>query len=366
MKKKKAQKKQNTVTQSEMPSVDETTAKPDAQKGGESATIQDETCSQQIEQSTAVGVSERADVEQVQNEQVSEQNETHSSGTGYTQQEVERIVDEIVATPKPTRIWEVDLLRGVMILFVVWDHLMWDIANFGPYSSKFFNALETFAISYQGGALRDATHDTFVTLFVFTSGVSCSFSRSNGRRALKMIAFALLFTAVTFAASSILDVDITIHFNVIHVIALSVLLWTLIEYAWGKCEKRWQKNVFGGVMLAVVIAALVVGATANVQGWQNKNPMWFFLAMHDNSVPGFYEFWGGDYLPFLPDFGWFLIGAFLGRFLYKEKKSLFPSVNPKWVCPFTFCGRYSIWIYFGSQVFFAGLLFLLSQVIKCI
>lgn len=284
----------------------------------------------------------------------------------YTAEQIKQAVDEIVATPKRARVWEVDFLRGLMILFVVWDHLMWDLANWGPYKSDFFNSLYTFALDYQAGVLRTTTHDTFVTLFVFTSGVSCSFSRSNGKRALKMIAFALLLTAVTYALSSILHQNLTMHFNVIHVIALSVLLWTAIEWVWSKCKKNWHKNLFGVAMFAVIITALLVGYCAKVSPWTDENPAGFFLAMHGYGVKGFSEFWGGDYLPFFPDFGWFLIGAFLGRCLYRERKSLFPSVNPKWVCPFTFCGRHSIWIYFGSQVFFAGLIFLLAVVIKCI
>ena len=116
-------------------------------------------------------------------------------------------------------------------------------------------------------------------------------------------------------------------------------------------------------MTAIILTVLIVGSVANTKkgAWTNTNPMWYFLANHQGanfvqSAP--------DHLPFFPDFGWFLIGAFLGRFLYRERKSLFPSVNPKWVSPFTFCGRYSIWIYFGSQVVMYGLLYLLAEVAK--
>ena len=289
-----------------------------------------------------------------------------SPEAGYTPEQVKEMVDEVVATPKRTRVWEVDFVRGFMILFVVWDHLMWDLCNFGPYQSAFFTTLYEFAKSYSSGLLRETTHDAFVTLFVFTSGVSCSFARSNGRRAIKMVAFALLLTAVTYALTSIFKQNMTMHFNVIHVIALSVVFWTAIEWLWSKCKKNWQKNIFGVTMFAVIMTALVVGYCAKVQPWTNENPAWYFLAMHQNNIPSFAEFWGGDYLPFFPDFGWFLIGAFLGRILYKERKSIFPSVNAKWVCPVTFCGRFSIWIYFGSQVLMAGMLILLKEVIGCI
>lgn len=279
-----------------------------------------------------------------------------------TQQEISDAVDEIVALPKEKRVWEVDFLRGFMILFVVWDHFMWDIGRCWPYKTAVFQWLYDLSAIYYKGALRKATHDVFVTMFVFTSGVSCSFSRNNGKRALKMIAFSLLFTAATYAASAALNINVTIYFNVIHVIALSVLLWGVIDWFRAKCTKNWQKNVFGAVMTVVTVGALVVGACSEVSPWKNDSSAWYFLAQHV-STSEYIKFTSVDYLPFLPVFGWFLIGAFLGVFLYKEKKSLFPTVNEKWLSPVTFCGRYSIWVYFGSQIVMFGLIYLLSSVL---
>ncbi len=288
--------------------------------------------------------------------------ETHQDEFAMTQQEISDEVDRIVATPKEKRVWEVDFLRGFMILFVVWDHFMWDIGRLWPYKTALFQWLYTLSGLYYKSALRKATHDVFVTMFVFTSGVSCSFSRNNGKRALKMIAFSLLFTAATYAASAALNIKVTIYFNVIHVIALSVLLWSVIDWFRAKCTKNWQKNIFGVVMTVVTVVALVVGACADVSPWTNDNSMWYFLAQHANT-DGYNKFTGADYLPFLPVFGWFLVGAFLGSFLYKEKKSLFPTVNEKWVSPITFCGKYSIWVYFGSQIAMFGLIYLFTRIL---
>lgn len=287
--------------------------------------------------------------------------------TELTPEQIETELDELAATPKRERIWEVDFLRGLMILFVVWDHLMWDFAYFGlndAFKTVTFQWLHDFAFNYEQGVLRETTHDAFVTMFVFTSGVSCSFSRNNGRRAIKMIAFACLLTAITSAVSAIINSNMTIRFNVIHVIALSTLLWTVIEYCWSKCSKNWQKNIFGWFMTGVILTVLVVGYCALNSPWINESPLWFFVAEHDlKKVAAYRVFIGGDYLPFFPDFGWFLVGAFLGRVVYKEMKSLFPSVDAKYVCPITFCGRYSLWVYFGSQVVMYGFFYLFSAVL---
>lgn len=265
------------------------------------------------------------------------------------------------------RIWEVDFLRGFMILFVVWDHFMWDVyfGSTNPYQTGLFQWLEKVARSYYSTyGLRALTHDTFVSMFVFTSGVSCAFSNSNGKRAIKMICFAMLLSAVTFAASSILGADVTVNFNVIHVIAMSVLIWAGLEWLTSKFKKDWQHNLYGWLMFAIIITVLIVGYQAKVKPWTDENRIWFFLAEHSHTVPGFSEFWGGDYLAFFPDFAWFLVGGFLGKYLYKQKTTLFPKFNAKWVSPITFCGKYSIWVYFGTQLFMYGFFYLFNSVLN--
>lgn len=286
----------------------------------------------------------------------------------YTPQQVDEIVNELAVTPKRQRIWEIDFVRGLMILFVVWDHFMWDINSINyktPYNTALFQWLFELSKTYYKGVLREVTHDVFVSMFVLTSGISCSFSRHNGKRALRMVIFALLFTAVTYAISAIIQSNVTIYFNVIHVIALSVLIYSGIEWIWAHCTKNWQKNIFGCVMFAVTLTALVVGSCAKAKPWTNESPIWFFLADHSGKEVAAYKiFMGGDYLSFFPDFGWFLVGAFLGKIMYREKKSIFPSVNAKYVEPITFCGRHSLWVYFISQIVMFGFVYLLHDMYR--
>ena len=66
------------------------------------------------------------------------------------------------------------------------------------------------------------------------------------------------------------------------------------------------------------------------------------------TAPGFSS---SDFFPLLPHLGWFLLGACLGRTLYREKKSLlpnFPSDNIL-VRFFRWCGTHSLWIYLIHQ-----------------
>ena len=75
---------------------------------------------------------------------------------------------------------------------------------------------------------------------------------------------------------------------------------------------------------------------------------------------GFYC--GGDYFPLLPGFGWFLLGAVIGRTAYRKKQSLLPRVNAAnpVIRFFSFCGRHSLLIYMLHQPVLIGLLMAVS------
>ena len=292
-------------------------------------------------------------------------NQPDTSSTELTQEEIEVELDELAKTPKRQRIWEIDFVRGLMILFVVWDHFMWDINSIGldEYNTKLFQWLYDLSTRYYSGSLRFVTHDVFVSMFVLTSGVSCSFSRSNGKRALKMIVFAILLTAVTYAISAIIQDNLTIYFNVIHVVALSVAIYAGIEWIWARCKKNWQKNIFGVVFFAVTMTALVLGSCANHMASTHWTDLLFGKSEWRTSVIK-KIYYGGDYLAFLPDFGWFLVGVFIGKVAYKERKTIFPSVDPRYVSPVTFCGRHSLWVYFISQIVMFGFVYLLHDMFQ--
>ena len=294
--------------------------------------------------------------------EVTEASEPSAVAAGeLTEEQIEVELDELAKTPKRERIWEIDFLRGLMILFVVWDHFMWDVNSIGSndYNSKLFQWLYEVSNVYYDGSLRGVTHDVFVTMFVLTSGVSCSFSRSNGKRALKMMAFAILLSAATYAISAIMNTRLTIYFNVIHVVALSVTLYAGIEWIWARCVKNWQKNIFGVVMFAITMTALIVGSCAKDMGTHWTNVIFGESEWRTEIIKKFRR--GSDYLAFLPDFGWFLVGVFLGKCIYKERKSVFPSVDARYVLPVTFCGRHSLWVYFISQIVMFGFVYLLHD-----
>ena len=72
-------------------------------------------------------------------------------------------------------------------------------------------------------------------------------------------------------------------------------------------------------------------------------------------------FSSGDYFPLAPNLGWFLLGAFVGRTVYRKRESLLPKVSED-LLPLRllrFCGRHALLIYLLHQPIITGLLMLL-------
>ena len=70
---------------------------------------------------------------------------------------------------------------------------------------------------------------------------------------------------------------------------------------------------------------------------------------------------GSDFFSLIPWVGWTLIGAFLGKTIYKKKESLLPKLNGKWNKPFTWVGINSLWVY----IFHQPLLIVLISIVFC-
>lgn len=247
------------------------------------------------------------------------------------------------------RIWEVDFLRGFLLLFVVLDHLMFNLWYFCQHSkTALFSWLYTVAVDYYDaqtflGGLQTSLHNGFIMAFVFIAGVSSNFSTNNSNRALKMTAVALILTALTNLLSQVIYRPLEINFNVIHVIAVCCFVYCWLEQLKRK-QSDSQRKVTTMVTLAVAVALGVVGYCFHVNPVADGGLFVVFVNC-GNSV----TFSPADYLPLFPALSYFIVGSYIGKIAYKKGKSLFGQ-KPKFVQPLCWCGQKSLYVYLASQL----------------
>jgi uncharacterized membrane protein len=212
---------------------------------------------------------------------------------------------------KKERIWEIDFLRGMLILLMIFMHLMYDLESYYGIN-----------VNYDGGILN-IVRIIFAPFFIIVSGISTSFSRSSFKRGLIVFAIAMGLTVVTY----IIDHEMFIVFGILHFMGV----WMMISPLLKKLSTLW-------LLVLSAIFALISVIIPNIKVTHNYLSI---LGFH-NSV-----FASLDYYPLL-GYAWaFLLGMALSRILYKEKKSIFPfTIKSRFV---NFVGRNSLYVYVIHQ-----------------
>ncbi len=219
------------------------------------------------------------------------------------------------------RIWELDALRGVCILCMVAIHLLFDLVSLFGILQWTFPPVLSF-IQTWGGAI-----------FVILSGICATLGSHSVRRGLVVLGCGLLVSAVTVGLYRLgfSGKDIIIYFGVLHCLGVCMLLWPFL-----KKLPVWAMGVLGGVLTAAGL--FIRNMTLDV-------PYLIWLGF---TFPGFVT---SDYFPLLPHLGFFLLGAFAGKRLYGQKRTLLPNVNADCAAIrfFRWCGRHSLAIYMLHQ-----------------
>lgn len=228
------------------------------------------------------------------------------------------------------RIWELDTLRGVLMLAIMAYHLFYDLVflfSLVELSNPFLRGLYEFCNDWLG------------LPFLFLSGLCITLGSHPVRRGLQVLGGGMIITAVT-AGMYLLgfaDKSIIIYFGVLHCLGCCMLLWPLF------------KKLPAPVLLPLGIALLAVGLCI-----KSKTLVDFPWLVPLGFTPA--SFASSDFFPLLPNLGYFLIGTFLGRTLYKHKQSLFPGACAS--CPpirfLSFIGRHSLLLYLLHQPVLAG------------
>ena len=225
------------------------------------------------------------------------------------------------------RIWELDALRGVCILCVIVVHFLFDLSFFGGFNLT----LPTWYVFLQeyGGAI-----------FVLLSGCCATLGSRSVRRGCIVFGAGMLITAVTYGMYrlGLSGSDVVVRFGVLHLLGVCMIAYPLF--------KKLPPAALGALGLSISLAGFAVRGVTVPQHWL------FPLGL-------VYEgFTSSDYFPLLPQLGYFLIGAAIGKTVYREKRTLLPGPFQRTPIArfFCWCGRQSLFIYLLHQPIVYGLL----------
>ncbi|MBQ6999509.1 MAG: DUF1624 domain-containing protein [Oscillospiraceae bacterium] len=259
---------------------------------------------------------------------------------------------------KKQRVWEIDALRGFLILSVLINHLNITVNAFcinGYYnidSAMFARISDPLGVWYTYDAegilrsadwvlnLRESCNFLAVDTFFIISGIVCSFSRNNLNRALRMLgagAFVAGFTKLLAVWTG--DPTRFIRFGVLFCYAFCQLIYVYF-----------LENKSNKILLLAMIPPFVLGYLFR---YYNVEPTRLPL-LYIFGVPQLGNV-SSDWWPIFPMLGWFLMGVVLGRRFYFEKKTRIPC---PWVsrltAPLQWLGRHSGIIYVSHIVIYTA------------
>lgn len=251
---------------------------------------------------------------------------------------------------KSNRIWELDFIRGICVLLMIWDHFMFNISDiFGKAwatANVAHDAFYQFALEYQSGMLREVFHPIIFCLFFILCGISCNLSKNNLKRGIEALFFSFAITTITSMF------DIAIRFGVLHMLSFSILIYYAISKV---C--RDNKKLISMVCLIAGIVVIIVEQVYSANPPDNINSDLAFLAEY----LGGSSYFSADYFPILPNIGYVLLGASVGGWVYADRKSVLPILDKHgWYKPISFLGNKALLVYIVHQPIMITLLSLIS------
>jgi len=228
------------------------------------------------------------------------------------------------------RIWELDALRGGCIIAMILIHFIFDLNYFGRLSIS----LPSWFLF-----LRDYGHVVFIVI----SGICVTFASACVKRGIMVFGCGLLISYVTLFMDQILGFAyLRIWFGVLHMLGVCMMLYPLF------------RRVPALVQFVLGFSFIILGFW--LSGVRIDVDYLFPLGLRSGKI-----FTGSDYFPIFPGLGWFLIGAGLGKTIYKNRTTRFPKINAEHSILrfFRFCGIHSLIIYLLHQPILAVLVMLI-------
>ena len=236
------------------------------------------------------------------------------------------------------RFMELDILRGIAIIGMIYLHILWDLDYYGvtPINNEIYKFQKIVP-----------------ALFFVLVGICLIVSRNKKIRlpsfdekkydvhlivrGLKVFSLGMIITTITL----LFITDKPIFFGVLHCIGLCII------FSIPFLKLKPSYTFIAGVMI------IVLGLSLNLFPMEDPSIMHLAAGIHQADVAAYTI----DYFPIFPWFGLTLIGVSLGNVLYKDNKRRFrlPDISRyKPAAMFSWLGKHSLAIYLIHQPVIAG------------
>lgn len=276
------------------------------------------------------------------------------------------------------RFWELDFVRGLCVLLMVFDHCMycfWDVlpAVNQMFGTSFLADLAPLATRYWVSAFRNNVRLLVISAFFVICGISCTLTSGNVRRFVPLAIVAGGITAVTSILDETFLPGAQVRFGVIHMLAAGILLYAILDEAavcigslFGRGRRadaarealRYLPGAAGVALLLWLFCGgfarfsheggfwEVVGTFAPSGATDVQKDIYSVFLYVKN-----YLFSQGDYFPILPWSALVLSGGILGRLIYHTSaKYAFRPLDGAWNKGMCTIGRHAAVIYVSHMI----------------
>lgn len=262
------------------------------------------------------------------------------------------------------RFSELDFIRGICVLLMIFDHIMLDLWYVFD-GTKVGMAAERFELS----SFRLFWHWTVIIVFLLLCGISCSLSRSNFKRGLICFAAGCFLSWGTWMLETTSygsDTGVFIVFGVLHMLGASILLFALFDFI----AKKLEKLIGRTARILPALMGLILGIIYFTCIFSYAKGEFFFGKEYTGNLGLFPALIGfetevssADWFPILPYACVVLLGSLIGEFVYRKRTApLVPLFDKKPFAPVVFVGRHALVFYLLHQIVvgaFLGIVYLI-------
>lgn len=238
---------------------------------------------------------------------------------------------------KTRRLWELDALRGIAIIMMVFFHLIFNLRTFfGIHQLNYYQGFWY----YEGRVAA--------IIFIVLVGVVSSIIhhkedhvvalQKNSFRGIRLIGLGLLITLITFIFAR----ENTIWFGILHFLGLSILISIpLLRFRW----------------LNLGLAAGLFAAAYPLGNLNTESHLGLIFGIYPSGFTSY------DHYALVPWLGYVLIGIAIGNWIYKDASPILKKAPGGIGEGLVEAGQYSLWIYLFHQPLLLGLLWIYFRII---